>query len=279
MAPGDCKPLLNRDPSVACRRCGMCCIGLSARISPETAKIISEENDIPKDKFCRIEKEGEGPNPNELVLSLPCRFLLGRPMSHVACRLYKKTRPDVCAPYLCRPAIQYKLGVIELDEALHILNRAYTTGDVGIFNWSGKTGEKELQQAVVMAPLREEAAKMVEDYGDDGRLGVLSEEEVGDILIAKSLTPAYIIPSDFAHLELNLLLSFFDRGDHELKDVIPQDVLKRWSAREERVAMEVYNGVMRKLRSLFKTVDEMKAAQIADEVVDQIEREEKGSSR
>jgi len=272
--PGDGKPLLDRPANPLCTRCGLCCVMLSVQVSSENREIIAEENNIPQKKFCHTEPTGTGPNPGEEVLTMPCRFLLGRPMDYVSCRIYGKTRPDVCPTYLCRIAIQYKLGIVELNEGLRLLDKAYRTGQVSIFNWWDREGDKELQQSMLMAPLREEATEMVENYGVDGLLGELDEEEVGDILIAKSLTPAYLVHSDFAHLELNLLLAFFDRGDHELKDVIPESLIRSWTSKERQVAMVVYTGLLWKLRSLFKTREEIEADQADKEFDEGVERPE-----
>ena len=275
LEPGDGKPLLDRPANPLCTQCGLCCVMLSAAVTEEEADVISEENGLAKEKFCHVEQKGEGPNAGRLVLNMPCRFLLGRPTSHTACRIYgdDKTRPSVCETYLCRVAMQYKTGVLELEPARKILRDAFVSGKASLFNWIGLTGEKELQSSAVIGPLRQEASRMVEEYGDEGKLGVLDEREVGDILIAKNVTPVYAIHSDLAHLELNLLLNFYDRGDHELKDVIPQRVLDQLGERDKEVAMMVYSGILGRLRSLFMTVPEMQGRQIADEVVDQVEKE------
>lgn len=276
LEPNDGKPLLNRPANPLCTRCGLCCVMLSAQVHEDEAEIISEENSLPKEKFCHIEKQGEGPHADKLVLNMPCKFLLGRPMDYTGCRIYGKTRPAVCKTYLCRTAMQYSTGILDLEEALQRLREAFTRGNPALFNWAGLEGEVALQQSAVIGPLRNEATRMVEEYGDEGKLGVLNEGEVGDILIAKSVTPVYAIRSDLAHLELNLLLNFFDQGGHELKDILPQSVLDEMGKRDKEVAMTVYSGVLRRLRSLFATVSEIQSHQPADEAADGVENKEEG---
>lgn len=275
LEPNDGKPLLSRPANPLCVRCGLCCVMLSARVTEEEAEIISEENSIPKEKFCRIEEEGEGPNVGKLVLSMPCRFLLGKPSDYTGCRIYGKTRPAVCETYLCRIAMQYQTGVLDLDEAAKLLREAFVSGKPSLFNWMGLKGELELQNSAIIGPMREEAAKMIEECGEDGKLGVLTEQEVGDILIAKRITKMYFLHSDLAHLELNLLLSFYDRGDHELTDVIPNHIVDRMNEGERELAMFVYTGLLAKLRSLYCTAVEMKAKEAVDAAEEEVEKEER----
>ena len=252
--------LLNRDVGPLCLRCGLCCTMLSAKVSEEKAETISEENNIPKEKFCHIEEEGTGPNPGELVLHMPCKFLAGRPADYVRCLIYKKTRPDVCGVYLCRIALQYKNGLVELEEAVSIIRKAYFENKPGLFNWIGLLGEKELQQSVVIPPTREYAKDFVEKFGEDGKLGGLDAYEVGNIFIAEKVTPTYLIHSDFAHLELNLLLSFFDQGIQELSDVLPQSVIDQLNPEAKELALVIYTAMLTKLRSLYFTEDEIQRA-------------------
>ncbi len=268
LEPNDGKPLLDRPANPLCTRCGLCCVMLSARVRKEEAEIISEENNLPQEKFCHIEKEGEGPNVGELVLNMPCKFLLGRPSDYTGCRIYSRTRPSVCETYLCRVAMQYKTGVLDLGEAVHKLRETFAEGRPALFNWMGLKGEVALQQSAIIKPLREEAALMVKEFGEEGRLGTLDTEEVGNILIAKHVTPTYLVHSDFAHLELNLLLNFFDRGDHELNDIIPQNVINRWAPEEQKLAMYVYTGLLAKIRSLFSTTTELKAKEAVDKAIE-----------
>jgi len=254
----DDKPLLDRPANPLCTRCGLCCIMLSAHVTEDEASVIAEENGLDTKKFCHKEAKGEGPNVGKLVLNMPCRFLLGRPTSHTGCRIYAKTRPSVCETYLCRVAMQYKTGVFSLEQAHQVLKKAFATGDAGLFNWIGLKGETALRSSMVIKPLREEAAKMVTEFGENGHIGILDERAVGDILIAKAITPTYLVHSDMAHLELNLLLNFFDKGTHELKDVVPQHLVDKMTEEERELAFNVYDGLLKKLRGLFKTTDELK---------------------
>lgn len=118
-----------RQVNELCLKCGLCCVVLQASCSREEAERVCPQQ---PERFAR---PSDRLAENKLLISFPCMFLKGRVMHAVCCSAYEKGRPKVCESYLCRIAVRYRQYEIELEEAEQLLQQAYLSRDVTIFNW------------------------------------------------------------------------------------------------------------------------------------------------
>ena len=161
---------------------------LSAKVEEEEADRFCTEQGLKKENFCHRAEGEHDPNKGSLVITMPCRRLAGRPTAYVRCRAYGDYRPDVCGAYLCRVAIQYKAGFLELDEAHEELKRAFRTGNVALFNWTRGENEGKLLQASVIPTLLETAREVYRTIDNPS----VSLEDVENIYVAEAFTPVSI---------------------------------------------------------------------------------------
>ena len=223
---------------------------LSALVTEEEADRFCEEQGLKKENFCHVEKVG--PNEGELVITMPCRRLLGKPAAYVHCRAYGGFRPAVCGSYLCRVAVQYKAGFLELDEALQDINRAFCTGNVTYFNWVQTDDEGQLLRASMIPHLLDAARLAHADLENP----TLSLEDVENVFVAEAFTPVFVPASSVEHLKLNMLFDIFDRGELELKDLIGESRIALLGPGEEELAKAVALTVVQRFRSLFTKEDD-----------------------
>jgi hypothetical protein len=219
---------------------------LSAKITEEEAEKFCEEQELKKENFCHTEEIG--PNVGDLVITMPCRRLLGRPADYVSCRAYGDYRPAVCGSYLCRVAVQYKTGLLELDEAVELIREAYATGNVAYFNWIKTEDEEHLMRASLVPRLlkvAQEAYAAVEDPA-------ISLEDVENIYVAEALTPVFVPATPQDHLRLNLLFDIFDRGALDLEDIIGMQAVELLDEGEEKFASMIAKQTISRFRALFK---------------------------
>lgn len=220
---------------------------LSAKVEEEEADRFCAEQGLKKENFCHIAEGENDPNKGDLVITMPCRRLAGRPTEYVRCRAYGGYRPEVCGAYLCRVAIQYKAGFLELDEALRELKKAFQTGNVAYFNWVQGEHEGRLLRASVIPALLEmarDAYKTIESPSVD-------LEDMENIYVADAFTPVFIPSSHTDHLKLNMIFDIFDRSDLELTDIIAPIHLEGLTEDELELVERVGMLVVSKFRSMF----------------------------
>lgn len=245
--PGDIRNIKQRDPGKLCTTCGLCCIMLSAKIEEEEADRFCKEQGLKKENFCHRAEGEHDPNKGDLVITMPCRRLAGRPTAYVRCRAYNQYRPEVCGAYLCRVAMQYKAGFLEFDEAHAELKKAFVTGNVGYFNWTQVEAEGRLLQASVIPALLDQAKEAYKTIKNP----TVSCEDMENIYVADAFTPVFIPSSHTEHLKLNMIFDIFDRAELELTDIIAPIHLEGLTEREIELAERIGMLVVSKFRSMF----------------------------
>lgn len=220
---------------------------LSAKITEEEADRICSEWPIKKENFCHIATAPNDPNSGDLIIRMPCRFLLGRTADYVSCRAYGGFRPKVCGDYLCRIAIQYKTGFIELDQALKDIKTAFRTGNPIIFNWTQSGDEGQLIKASMIPQL----LKVAQDAYYAASNPSLSLEEVENVFVAEVFTPMFRIASPTDQLHLNMLFDIFDRGELELADILKPSLVEEIPPDARDLVEFVMLKVVAKFRTLF----------------------------
>jgi Fe-S-cluster containining protein len=228
----------SNNPSALCMKCGLCCFTLSARVTEEEADLITRENDMKKDSFVVIEKEGEGPNAGNLVIKLPCKFLSGKPLHFVLCRIHGKFRPKVCTSYLCKIATQYKIGTISFKEALFRIRLAFVTGDRSIFNWTNNEKESNL----IVASFINDMAKILKASG-------LDEDEIKEKVMDK-MTPKYKIATGHDNLLLSMHLASFDKNEDQAYVFFGEEIDK-WNPEKLEIVRETAKKIMGDIRMCF----------------------------
>lgn len=233
---------LDRDASALCTRCGVCCFMLSAVVTPdEIHKLCKWSGDLPTE-ITHIEEHG--PNKGLLVFNRPCKYLLGKPLKYVRCRAYGTDRPAVCGSYLCKLAIQYKVGLCTRSEALFLLREAFLRGDPTIFNWSEDQDDPE--QKLMMQSAANRARSALRDRG--------VEEPMIDVMITGALLPQYILPTRAHEIGLRAHLFMSDQDEVNIHLLYEPEELETMSPEELAIALETQRRYMRVIREMFEKV-------------------------
>ena len=258
--------LPRQDVSGLCRQCGLCCVVLNAQVGePEAKRLLEQANatgrhpyDITMPQFCTFRKSlswkegepGSEEGKGELMINFPCVYLKGSILNYVSCRVYDLDRPAVCKSYLCKIAVQYKLGLISLGEAKFSLRSSFMQGDVSIFNWS-----HERSKAGSPGEDRISLVSHVAEFVDRIKAAGVPEED-WQWAVAHYLTPSYQHSSDLARSLFNMHLSNVDHENFDLELYIPE-IAEKLNERERVVALQVLEAVLRDIRALFIRSDEI----------------------
>ena len=245
--------LPRKDPSELCVQCGLCCVLLAARVEEEEVKVLLEQAkkagiqpiDLLLPQFCTQSKHK--PYKGEYLINMPCRYLAGRILSHVNCRAYTIDRPKVCRSYLCKTAIQYRLGLISLPEAMFLLRSSFLKGDVSIFNWDQSGGSKDDFSLDLARQLSDLAQKM-RDLG--------FEEDAIEFGLCARITPVYDPKSMVSHTIFNMHMASVDRDDYELGVFYTSDEIERMTEVERESTIKAIKQVLTNIRELFIRKDE-----------------------
>lgn len=261
--------LPRQNASDICCQCGLCCVVLAARTGEEEAERLLEQanatgrhpKNVTMDQFCTV--QDKPPYRGELVMNFPCVYLKGSVLNYVACRAYDLDRPSVCGSYLCKIAVQYRLGLISLPEAKFLLRSSFLSGDVGIFNWNqGEAAPDEQRISLLM-----EISRFVDRLKEAG-----VEEDAWDWAVAQYITPSYVPASEVSRSLLNMHLNNVDHENFELELYVPE-LCKGWSEGQREAASCVLENVLRDIRRLFIRQDQV------GEVVDKEEDHGSGVSQ
>lgn len=231
-----------RSTSELCVRCGLCCVVLRASCTEEEARRVCPDNPL------QFAEPDETMEDGKWLMRFPCMYLKGRVLGAVFCSIYDKERPSVCGSYLCRIAMLYSQGQIELEPALKQLKVAFWTSDVTVFNWAGFEGEQAImrRQAVcrIAGQLRKEGASQP---------GV-------DLYLADQLTPGYWPSTPLEHGLFSMHFMSFDhreklggeakaKADREALGLYYElDELEEMSERDKEVAQMTVRQVLAQLR-------------------------------
>lgn len=246
--------LPRQNPSDICCQCGLCCVALVARVEKgEAEEFIRQANktgrhpkEMTMEKFCAVREDP--PYRGEYVMNFPCPYLKGHVLDYVACRGYDLDRPAVCGSYLCKIAVQYKLGLISLGEARFSLRASFINSDVGIFNWNqGDTHPDETRISVLS-----QVAAHLDRVKEAG-----VPEEHWEWAAAMYLTPEYLPSSDYARSWLNMHLHAVDREDFRLEAYVEPEIIEKWSEGERDAASHVMEMVLRDIRQYFVRSDQL----------------------
>lgn len=260
---------LSQDPSDLCTKCGVCCFMLHAKVTKQEVDKMVEVHGIKPSTFAILPPFIVDPEADHMMIKMPCRFLLGRPLVWSACQIHEKYRPEVCGSYLCKMAIRYRLGTISLHEARYWLRVAIQTKDFSIFNWVRSGDEIKVLMASAIG-------NRVEALRKEG----LSEEQI-KIAVAQLVTPHYRVSSDADHFTLNMHFSTHDRGDTDLRIFMKDDEIDDVSVMRPLDAAR-YGAfkAMSALRALFTRTRRDGIEQViqideeqADELKDNLEKE------
>ena len=245
--------LPRQNASDICCQCGLCCVVLAARVEKGEAEQLLEQanatgrhpHNVTMEQFCTV--QDSPPYRGELVMNFPCVYLKGSVLNYVACRAYDLDRPSVCGAYLCKIAMQYRLGLISLPEAKFLLRASFLSGDVGIFNWNqGDAAPDEQRISMLM-----DVAGFVDRIKEAG-----VKEEDWDWAVAQYITPEYLPSSAVARSLLNMHLNNVDHENFNLELYVPE-LYEGWSEGERAAASCVLEAVLRDIRKLFVRADKI----------------------
>ena len=244
----------HKNPSDLCRRCGLCCVMLCAKVDKDEAQKFLDQardsniypQDITFEQFCTL--QDTKPYEGEYTINMPCRYLQGSILKYVGCRAYHLVRPKVCPSYLCKIAVEYKVGRITLDQARFSLRQAFMEGDVGIFNWSNSLENREGYET------RISLLSKISDLVKELREAEMDEQMI-EFALAAQITPDYIPSSDVSRTLFSMHMFNVDRGDFNLELYIPEMV--GLSGEEKTLAENVIRAVLTDLRKLFIRADEI----------------------
>jgi len=247
--------LPHNNPSDICTKCGLCCLMLCAKVEEEEAhKFISEAKrmniypqDITFEQFCTLQTQK--PYEGEYTINMPCRYLQGSILKYTGCRAYHIDRPKVCGNYLCKVAVEYKIGRISIDQALFSLRSAFMNGSVSVFNWSYDL--KVFGGYEDRISLLSRVSDLVKELRSSG-----VAEEVIEFAVASQITPTYLPSSDVTRTLFDMHMFNVDRGDYDLKLYVPE-LVGRLNEVEEKIALNVVKAVLSDLRKLFIRGDEV----------------------
>lgn len=245
--------LPRQNVSDICCQCGLCCVVLAARTQKEEAERLLEQanatgrhpHDVTIDQFCTLQESP--PYRGELVMNFPCVYLKGSVLNYVACRAYDLDRPSVCGSYLCKIAVQYKLGLISLPEAKFLLRGSFLSGDVGIFNWNQGEAQPDEQRISLLM----DVSSFVDRIKEAG-----VKEEDWDWAVAQYITPEYLPSSAVSRSLLNMHLSNVDHENFNLELYVPE-LYEGWSEVERAAASHTLESVLRDIRKLFIRADKI----------------------
>jgi Fe-S-cluster containining protein len=184
-----------RPTSDLCIRCGLCCVALRAQCTPEEAEAACPSN---PERFAEPDDDIKEGN---LLIRFPCMYLKGRLLGAVFCAIYDKERPKVCTSYLCRVAMLYAQGQVELKSALQLLKIAFWSSDVSVFNWAGFEGETNI--------LRKQAVWQLAQKLREGG----TNEQGLDLWAAQHCTPNYWPSTPLEHSLFSMHFMSFDHRE------------------------------------------------------------------
>lgn len=259
------------DVGKLCIGCGVCCFILHARVTEEEATKIVAENGIEKSDFVHKTELGQALYPDDLTIKTPCMFLLGHPLQGwTACKIHEKTRPMVCKTYLCKIAIQYKVGAISLGEAKYWMRASILSRDLSIFNWTRDDSESKIL-----------ISSMISDRVDHLRSLGRTEDEI-KMSLAAMVTPRYGFKSEPDRVIFEMHLATHDRGDDDPAVFFTDDELfelekelRSQDRSTDKTLRYIINRVMSTIRRYFDcderspfvpvgNVDENKAAELRE---------------
>lgn len=231
-----------RSTSELCVRCGLCCVVLKAQCTPEEAELAAPDNPA------RFAGPDDYVAEGKLLMKFPCMYLRGRVLGGAFCAIYSKSRPKVCSSYLCRIAMLYSQGEVNLEDAFEQLKTAFWSGNVSIFNWCGEDGEQVI--------LRRQA---IWHLADTLRAQGSSDMEV-NMWVANECTPTYWPRTPFEHSLFSMHFMSFDYREglegKELEDAEQRALLlyyepeeiEKMSKRDQAIARATVRHVLAQLR-------------------------------
>lgn len=252
--------LPRKDPSELCVKCGLCCIMLCARVDDQEAENLieqaNENNRYPQDmhleRFSTV--QDQPPYKGDRTINMPCCYLQGAMLNYVQCRVYDLDRPKVCGSYLCKIAVEFRLGKISMPEAIFRLRSSFMNGDVSIFNWTQAGTEGSIDENEVYVSIMGQISDLIYQMRKDE----YSEDQI-ELAVANRLTPMYVPSSIVGQAALNMHLYNVDRGDFNLDLYIPE-LVKGYTPDQKEAAQEVLEALLIDLRQLFIRTDECGSA-------------------
>lgn len=227
--------------SELCTKCGLCCVMLSARCRREEA--ISIVNWASETGLLTKQSDLLADDQDPVLMKFPCTFLRGRPTRGVRCAVYDGPRPKLCSSYLCKAAVQFKMGEISFEEARQRIMVAFWSNDASLFNWHGVEGEASL---AARASIRE----LVETLRSQG----FSDLEA-DFLVSSSVSSLYVPMSSMAHSLFSLHFFTFDARRDSYKDPTgvyiddeKMEILRSISPEADQIVRVVIENVLAELR-------------------------------
>lgn len=252
--------LERKDPSELCRKCGICCVVLSAKVDDAEAKEFHQQalnaGFGPQDFGDVFAIEELGPHTGDLVFRFPCPYLRGKPLDFVSCAGYSLDRPSVCRSYLCKIAIKYSLGLITIEEAQFTLRSSFLSGALDLFNWTHcrsddpESVEQEIeeQKLIFYNHLNEQAQRML----DEG-----TPRDLVGMVVSSQITPVLDFKNAACHVLFNMHMQALDRDYIEPKVYVEEEIVDGWTPEKKVFATQIIKHVLTELRDLFATKSEL----------------------
>lgn len=212
---------------------------LSAGITQEELITIAEWSSMLPSQIARVEKFGV--NEGHLVFHRPCIFLLGKPLNHVNCRAYRSKRPKVCEIYLCKIAIQYKMGIVSLHEGLFLLREAFNRSDPTLFNW---TGSDDGESFLMLRSAADQARKKLREE--------MYPDPVIDVIIADVILPRYEFVSSIQETTFRAILKSAQEDRIDPLLFFDVEELVEFTPEQIDAVIATQRQIFHRLREMFK---------------------------